>query len=63
MAAPAIHAMAACAVFNNGINKDVWSVIFSPLFCAISLRAKSAQASAAVKALYPQTAALSPSAH
>ena len=63
MFAPAIHAITACAVCNHGINKDVWSIIFPSLFCAISLRAKSALAGAAVKALYPQTAALSPSAH
>ncbi len=35
---------------NNGINKDV-SVIFPSLFCAIFLRAGSALAGAAVKAL------------
>jgi hypothetical protein len=51
MAAPAIHAMAACAVCNNGINKDVLFVIFPSLFCAIFLRAGSALAGAAVKAL------------
>ena len=41
--------MAACAACNNGINKDVWSVIFSSLFCAIFLRAGLALAGAAVK--------------
>lgn len=50
--------MGAYAVPNNGINKDV-SVIFPSLFCAISLRAGSALAGAAVKRLYPQTADLS----
>ncbi|MDO9605003.1 hypothetical protein [Hydrogenophaga sp.] len=60
MVAPAIHAMAACIVCNNGI-KDV-SIIFPSLFCAISLRARSAQAGAAVKALYLLTADLSPGA-
>ncbi|MDP2417591.1 hypothetical protein [Hydrogenophaga sp.] len=53
--------MPARAVCNNGINKDV-SIIFPSLFCAISLRAGSAQAGAAVNALYPQTADLSPGA-
>jgi len=60
MFAPEIHAMAACIVRNNGI-KDV-PIIFPSLFCAISLRAGAAQAGAAVKALYPQTADLSPGA-
>ena len=50
MIVPAIHAIAACAVCNNGINKDV-SVIFPSLFCAIFLRAGSALAGAAVEAL------------
>lgn len=51
MIVPAILAMAACAECNTGIKKDVWSVIFPSLFYAISLRAKSALAGPAVKAL------------
>jgi len=48
--APAIHAITACAVCNNGINKDV-SIIFPSLFCAIFLRAGLALAVVAVRAL------------
>lgn len=50
MAAPAVHALAACDECNSGIHKDV-SVIFPSLFCAVTLRAGSAQAGAALKAL------------
>lgn len=47
---PMGNAMDMCAVCNNGINKDVF-VIFPSLICAIFLRAGSALAGAAVKAL------------
>lgn len=50
MAALEIHALSACDESNVSIHKDV-SVIFSSLFCAVALRAKSAQAGAALKAL------------
>jgi hypothetical protein len=50
MFAPAIRAIAARTVCNNGIIKDV-SIIFRSLFCAIFLRARLALAGVAVRAL------------
>lgn len=50
MTALEIHALAACDECNSGINQDV-SVIFPSLFYAVALRAGSAQAGAALKAL------------
>jgi hypothetical protein len=50
MAALEIHTLAACDERNGGINKDV-SVIFSSLFYAVTLRAGSAQAGAALTSL------------